>query len=108
MLGGFQRAESCQISELEGNPQARTYLSPFVFKVHGVILLKETHDTICSTKLPELVKLYNIYGIDYDTPHIVWYLPIWIVRSFSFSFSFVHAETKKNPLITMIIGGMMG
>ncbi|KAK3143716.1 hypothetical protein QOZ80_4AG0304060 [Eleusine coracana subsp. coracana] len=34
---------------------------------------KETHDIICKTKLPESVKFYNIYGIDYDTPHTVCY-----------------------------------
>lgn len=34
---------------------------------------KETYDLLCSTKLPESVKFYNIYGIDYDTPHTVCY-----------------------------------
>jgi hypothetical protein len=34
---------------------------------------KETHDILSSTKLPESVKFYNIYGIDYDTPHTVCY-----------------------------------
>nr|CAB3485743.1 unnamed protein product [Digitaria exilis] len=34
---------------------------------------KETHDILSSTKLPESVKFYNIYGTDYDTPHTVCY-----------------------------------
>jgi hypothetical protein len=34
---------------------------------------KETHDILSTTKLPESVKFYNIYGIDYDTPHTVCY-----------------------------------
>uniref|UniRef100_A0A0A9GGA6 Uncharacterized protein n=1 Tax=Arundo donax TaxID=35708 RepID=A0A0A9GGA6_ARUDO len=34
---------------------------------------KETHDILCTTKLPDSVKFYNIYGIDYDTPHTVCY-----------------------------------
>jgi len=35
---------------------------------------KETYDLLSSTKLPESVKFYNIYGIDYDIPHTVWYI----------------------------------
>ncbi|KAJ1272767.1 hypothetical protein BS78_06G227300 [Paspalum vaginatum] len=34
---------------------------------------KKTYDLIWSTKLPESVKFYNIYGINYDTPHTVCY-----------------------------------
>ncbi|OEL29302.1 Lecithin-cholesterol acyltransferase-like 4 [Dichanthelium oligosanthes] len=34
---------------------------------------KETHDILSSTKLPESVKFYNIYGTDYDTAHTVCY-----------------------------------
>ncbi|RLN35171.1 lecithin-cholesterol acyltransferase-like 4 [Panicum miliaceum] len=28
---------------------------------------------LSSTKLPESVNFYNIYGTDYDTPHIIWF-----------------------------------
>lgn len=34
---------------------------------------KETQDVLCQAKLPKSVKFYNIYGIDYDTAHIVCY-----------------------------------
>uniref|UniRef100_A0A0D9W9F1 Uncharacterized protein n=1 Tax=Leersia perrieri TaxID=77586 RepID=A0A0D9W9F1_9ORYZ len=34
---------------------------------------RETQEILCKAKLPESVKFYNIYGIDYDTAHTVRY-----------------------------------
>jgi hypothetical protein len=45
---------------------------------------KETQDILCQAKLPKSVKFYNIYGIDYDTAHTVWYFTIWILMVFNF------------------------
>ena len=51
---------------------------------------KETYDLLSSTKLPESVKFYNIYGIDYDTPHTVWYILTWMDSSdFTSSFPLI-------------------
>lgn len=59
-----------------------------------LIWAKETQDILSQAKLPKSVKFYNIYGIDYDTAHTVWYFTIFSTSGFNSSFSSFHVPIR--------------
>lgn len=50
---------------------------PVPFNMEILKWANETRKLLCSAKLPDQIKFYNIYGTNNDTPHCVWYLKLF-------------------------------